>query len=271
MATRNAYPAHAGTQVARLRDGASRSFTDQLAAETPVAFVYNCEPYAVMMASPCDLTDFAYGFSISEGIAGDISQIMAVDQTPKSTGISLGIEIPPERAALLAERARNLAGRTGCGICGISDLEQVMRTLPGLAPSTPLKAAAIDAAISALPQHQAYNKLTGAVHAAGFASAGGELLLVREDVGRHNALDKLIGAIVRAGISPAGGMVLITSRCSMEMVQKTVTLGCPVLVAVSAPTSLAVQIAQDCGLTIAAFARGDGFNLYTHSQRIIQA
>jgi FdhD protein len=255
--------------VLRLRQGVSDSFKDQLAVETPIAFVYNCEPYAVMMASPSDLEDFARGFSISEGIVANNLDILAIDQSAKGSGTSLGIEIPPDRAALLIERTRSIAGRTGCGICGISDIEQVMRALPHLPDSTPIRACAIDAAIKALPVHQTFNKQTGAVHAAGFASADGELLLVREDVGRHNALDKLIGAIIRAGLSPADGMVVITSRCSMEMVQKTVTLGCPVLVAVSAPTSLAVQIAQDHGLTIAAFARGEGFNLYTHQQRIV--
>ncbi len=255
--------------VLRLRQGVSDSFKDQLAVETPIAFVYNCEPYAVMMASPGDLQDFALGFSIAEGIVANAQEIIALDQTPKDAGFSLGIEIPSHRAAPLIERARNIAGRTGCGICGIAEMQQVMRALPDLPNSTPIRAFAIDAAIKALPTHQTLNTQTGAVHAAGFASADGELLLVREDVGRHNALDKLIGAIIRAGLSPADGMVVITSRCSMEMVQKTVTLGCPVLVAVSAPTSLAVQIAQDHGLTIAAFARGDGFNLYTHQQRIV--
>lgn len=269
MGKLNEHSAFSPASVARLHHGASSNFPDQLAVETPIAFVYNCEPYAVMMASPRDLEDFAYGFSISEGIAANPQEIMAVDQTPKGAGIRLGIEIPPDRAAQLVERTRNIAGRTGCGICGITDLEQVMRALPRLPHGAPVRASAIDTAIAALPAHQNFNKQTGAVHAAGFATADGELLLVREDVGRHNALDKLIGAIIRAGLSPADGMVVITSRCSMEMAQKTITLGCPVLVAVSAPTSLAVQIAQDNGLTIAAFARGDGFNLYTHQERIV--
>ncbi len=263
------HSAFSPASVARLHHGGASSFADQLAVETPIAFVYNCEPYAVMMASPRDLEDFARGFSISEGIVANNSDILAIDQTAKGSGISLGIEIPPDRAALLIERMRSIAGRTGCGICGISDIEQVMRALPQLPHSAPISASTIDAAIKALPAHQTFNKQTGAVHAAGFATADGELLLVREDVGRHNALDKLIGAIVSKGLSPADGMVVITSRCSMEMVQKTITLGCPVLVAVSAPTSLAVQIAQDHGLTIAAFARGDGFNLYTHPERIV--
>lgn len=269
MGKQSEHSASIAMPVTRQSHGVSRIFADQLAVETPIAFVYNCEPYAVMMASPNDLEDFAFGFSISEGIVASAQEVIHADQTPKGAGISLGIEIPLERAAILGERARNIAGRTGCGICGIAEMEQVMRALPVLPRSEPINASAINAAIAALPDYQTCNKLTGAVHAAGFATAGGELLLVREDVGRHNALDKLIGAIARAGLSPASGMVVITSRCSMEMVQKTVTLGCPVLVAVSAPTSLAVQIADDSGLTIAAFARGDGFNLYTHPGRVI--
>ncbi len=258
-----------GATVARLHHGASHAFADRLAAEIPVAFVYNCEPYAVMMASPGDLEDFAFGFSISEGIVANAQEIWAVDQTPKGAGMSLGIEIPPERAAKLTDRARSIAGRTGCGICGITEMDQALRDLPVLTHRTRIKPATIDMAISSLPAHQALNRQTGAVHAAGFASEDGDLVLLREDVGRHNALDKLIGAMCRAGISPADGMILITSRCSMEMVQKTITLGCPILVAVSAPTSLAVEIAEAHGLTIAAFARGDGFNLYTHPERII--
>ncbi|MSP43977.1 MAG: formate dehydrogenase accessory sulfurtransferase FdhD [Alphaproteobacteria bacterium] len=263
------HPALAPATVSRWRNGAGHAFADQLAVETPIAFVYNCEPYAVMMASPDNLEDFAYGFSLSEGIIENAGEILVIDQTRKGPGVSLGIEIPPHRAAPLIERARNMAGRTGCGICGIAEMEQVMRDLPVLPRSATIHAAAIDKAVTALPLRQTNNRLSGAVHAAAHANADGEILLVREDVGRHNALDKLIGTIVREGRPPANGMVVITSRCSMEMVQKTIRLGCPILVAVSAPTSLAIQMAEDHGLTIAAFARGDGFNVYTHPERII--
>lgn len=261
-------PATAQASLARVQRDKSVIVSDHIAIETPIAFVYNCEAYTVMMASPGDLTDFAYGFSIAEGIVGNAREILAVDQALKGAGISLGIEIPPARTAALADRARSVAGRTGCGLCGIAQIEQVLRPLADLPATRPVLAAAVNRAMAALPAMQTCNRLTGAVHAAGFASADGELLVVREDVGRHNALDKLIGAMVRAGLSPSQGMVIITSRCSMEMVQKTATLGCPILVAVSAPTSLAVEIAQQCGLTIAAFARGGEFNLYTHPGRI---
>ncbi len=262
-------PIIAAAAVAKYQHGKPASITDQLAVETPIAFVYNCEAYAVMMASPGDLTDFATGFSIAEGIVESAGEILAVDETIKGAGISLGIEIPPARAALLTDRTRNMAGRSGCGLCGIAEIEQALRPLSRLPNTAPVTAQAINAALVALPARQTSNQQTGAVHAAGFASASGELLIVREDVGRHNALDKLIGAVTRAGLAPVSGMVIITSRCSMEMVQKTATFGCPILVAVSAPTSLAVQIAGDCNLTVVAFARAGGFNLYTHPERVV--
>lgn len=262
------YPVVTGAPVTQWRHGLSRAFADRLAVETPIAIAYNCEAHAVMMASPADLTDFAYGFSLSEGIVENAREILAVDQTRKGEGIGLLIEIPPARASRLNQRARHVAGRTGCGVCGIAEIEEVLRPLPPITSSAKIRAQAVNRAIAALPARQSFNRETGAVHAAGFATAEGELILLREDVGRHNALDKLIGAIVRTGLSPADGMVLITSRCSMEMVQKTVLLGCPVLVAVSAPTSLAVQIAEASGLAIAGFARGDGFNIYTQGDRV---
>lgn len=262
------YPVVTGAPVTHWRHSRSRDFSDRIAVETPIAIAYNCEAYAVMMASPADLADFAYGFSLSEGIVENTREILAVDQSPKGEGIGLLIEIPPARATRLNERARSVAGRTGCGICGITEIEEVLRPLPPVYSSARISADAINHAIASLPARQSSNRETGAVHAAGFATVEGELILLREDVGRHNALDKLIGAIARAGFSPAEGMVLITSRCSMEMVQKTILLGCPVLIAVSAPTSLAVQIAQASGLTVAGFARDDGFNVYTHGERI---
>lgn len=262
------YPVVTSAPVAQWRHGQFRDFADRIAAETPIAIAYNCESYAVMMASPADLTDFAYGFSLSEGIVENARDILAVDQTRKGEGIGLLIEIPPARLARLNNRARNVTGRTGCGVCGIAEIEEVLRPLPPVTSTATYSATAIDRAITALPAWQNFNQETGAVHAAGYATAEGELILLREDVGRHNALDKLIGAMARAGLSPANGMVLITSRCSMEMAQKTVLSGCPLLVAVSAPTSLAVQIAKASGLTITGFARGDGFNVYTHPERV---
>lgn len=251
------------------RIGKTGAALDSIAVETPIAFVYNGEAHAVMMATPRDLEDFAFGFSIAEGIVDRVADIGAVSVEAKGPGIGLSIEISQGHAALLDSRKRNVAGRTGCGLCGIAEIEQVLRSLPDLSSGAPISRAAIDRAIRDLPQQQEINQQTGAVHAAGFADRDGKLLFVREDVGRHNALDKLIGAVLRAGLNPADGFVVVTSRCSMEMVQKTACFGAPLLVTVSAPTSLAIELADKCNMTVAAFARGSGFNLYTHSERII--
>ena len=262
------HPATTDTAIARV--GVARvAAEDRVAVEEPIALRYNCESHAVMMATPRDLVDFAYGFTLSEGIVASAQEIVSATPASKGVGISLSILIPEARAQALKGRKRNLEGRTGCGLCGVAEIEQAIRPLPALPDSGVISAAAINRAVSALPGAQTLNRQTGALHAAAFADQDGKLLLVREDVGRHNALDKLIGAMARQGLDPVSGFVLVTSRCSMEMVQKTVTVGCPILVAVSAPTSLAIDLAQQCNLTIAAFARGDRFNLYSHPERIV--
>lgn len=261
-------PALAHTQPARRGAPAPGAEAEAVAAETPVAFVYNGTSHAVMMATPRDLTDFAYGFSVAEGVVAHANEVLSVSACARPPGISLAIAIPPARAAALASRTRSLAGRAGCGLCGIAEIEQALRPLPPLPAGPRIAAAAIDRAVAALPAEQSLNLATGAVHAAAFAAPDGRLLLVREDVGRHNALDKLIGASLRAGLDPAAGFLLLTSRCSMELVQKAASFGCPVLATMSAPTALALDLARECGMTLAAFARGAGFNLYTHPERI---
>ena len=256
-------PLTAPARVTRRRGGSASSDLDRLAVETPVALAYNGEGHVVMMASPADLVDFAFGFSIAEAVVAHGSEIAGVTARPDGPGIRLSITIPDERADALATRARNLAGRTGCGLCGVAEIEAALRPLPPVAAAPPVPLAAIDRAVTALPAHQRANQASGAVHAAAFADRTGSILAAREDVGRHNALDKLIGALARAGVDPAVGFVVVTSRCSMEMVQKTATFGCPVLVAVSAPTALAVELAGRAGLTVCAFARGQGCNVYS--------
>jgi formate dehydrogenase accessory protein FdhD len=221
-----------------------------------------------MMASPADLVDFAYGFSLAEGVVEGAGEIGAVTASPRGAGINLAVTIPQERADALAVRGRNMTGRTGCGLCGVAEIEAALRPLPVVPDGRPVPLEAIDAAVTALPAHQRANRESGAVHAAAFADRAGNILAVREDVGRHNALDKLIGSLARAGVDPAAGFVVVTSRCSMEMVQKTASFGCPVLVAVSAPTALAVELAEGCGLTVCAFARGQGCNVYSRPERI---
>ena len=261
-------PAHISASVKRLVGDSCNQFDDRVAVEVPIAFVFNCENHAVMMASPRDLRDFAFGFTLAEGIVKSMDEITSVRAEPKGSGISLSIQIPESRAQALGSRARNLEGRTGCGLCGIADIAQALRPLSVLPNSPVIPSAAIARALACLPDAQAVNGETGAVHAAALAGLNGELLCVREDVGRHNALDKLIGAAACKGFNPLSGFVVVTSRCSMEMVQKTVTFGCPILVSVSAPTSLALELASKSNLTIAAFARDTQINLYAHSERI---
>ena len=259
----------APTEMARVSKDSRETRADRLAVEAPIAFVYNHTSHAVMMASPRDLEDFAHGFTLAEGVVADASEILSVKITPKGPGMSLAIKIPETRALALGARKRNVAGRTGCGLCGIADIEQVLRPLPVLADSRPISSEAVLRALAALPGEQSLNAENGAVHAAAFAAPDGALVIVREDVGRHNALDKLIGAAARQGLDASSGFIVVTSRCSMEMVQKTATFGCPILVAVSAPTSLAVELAGQSNLTVSAFARDSRFNLYVHPERIV--
>lgn len=262
-------PAARRTPALRFRTHrAPQDVLDAVAAEMPVAINYNGESHVVMMASPTDLEDYAVGFSIAEGIVEHRREIEAVDVSVLDRGIRLSIQVPAHRARAIAGQKRNLAGRTGCGLCGVTSIAQALRPLPEIRPVAPLPAAAIDAAMADLPRHQSINRETGAVHAAALADRTGRILLLREDVGRHNALDKLIGAALRAGLRPRDGFVLVTSRCSMEMVQKAVTAGFPVLAAISAPTSLAIDLAEDSGLSLAAFARGQGFTIYANADGI---
>lgn len=252
----------------RLFAGGSIERIDQLAEEVPVALVYNGISHAVMMASPADLADFALGFSLSEGIIETKAEIRDVAVVPRAKGIEVLIDLAPGSFWRLKERRRSIAGRTGCGLCGVESLDAVARDLPVLPSTAPVAMAAIGRALAALPAAQQHNARTFALHAAAFCNAAGDLLLVREDVGRHNALDKLSGAVIAAGIDPHAGFALITSRCSVEMVQKAVMTGFPVLVSVSAPTLMARRQAQDANLTLLALARADGFLVASHPERI---
>lgn len=240
----------------------------ELAQEVPVAFEYNGISHAVMLATPTDLEDFALGFSFSEGIAPP-AQFRGVDAHRSAAGITLAIEIAAEAFAQLKARRRTLAGRTGCGICGTESLGQVLRPLPDLSgialQVTPSALARAHAGLAAV---QPLQRATGAAHVAVWCTPDGAIVLAREDVGRHNALDKLIGALARARIDPHAGFALVTSRASVEMVQKSATADIAVLAAVSAPTALAVRTAESCGQTLVGFARGAAFNVYTRSDRL---
>jgi FdhD protein len=228
-----------------------------LALEVPVAVEYNGIGYAVMMATPTDLHDFAIGFSLSEHLAATAADVLAVDAIEQPDGWVLRIQLAADRLEPVIERARQRLSESSCGLCGLESLEQVMRSLPPIAAKPGATRAAVFGALDALRSHQPMNAATGAVHGAAFCSNDGEIQAVREDVGRHNALDKLIGALARHGTAPATGFFLLTARCSYELVEKTITAGCPLLVTISAPTTLAVDRARDHRLTLIALARAD--------------
>ena len=249
-----------GTQGARM---------DIVPEEVPVALAYNGITHAVMLASPADLADFGLGFSLSEGILQRAEELFDLEQESGEQGVVVQMRIAGDRFAGLKERRRTLAGRTGCGLCGVDSLDQVARPLPMLPPEPRIPAAALRWALDQLHVRQPLHARTGGVHAAAWADPAGNLLLVREDAGRHNALDKLIGALAQAGRDPRNGFAVVTSRASFEMVQKAASLGIPMLAAVSAPTGYAIRLAQACGLTLAAFVRGTRYTLYAHPERII--
>jgi FdhD protein len=236
--------------------------------ETAVAFTYDGGSYAVMMATPQDLEDFALGFSFTEGLVSSPADIRQLDIVEHDAGVELRMWLTEPRAAALSDRRRHLAGPTGCGLCGIESLDEAVRTPLRVRDGQTFAPAEIMRALEALAPRQELNRQTRAVHAAAFCQPGAGLLAVREDVGRHNALDKLAGALTRERVRGHSGMVLLTSRVSVEMVQKTAAIGVPLLVAVSAPTALALRTAEIAGITLVAVARNDGFEIFTHPHRI---
>lgn len=254
--------------VSRLRAGDWGQLDDELAEEVPVALEYNGISSAVMMATPSDLEQFALGFSLSEGIIGSVREFYGVEIAQGHNGITARIDIAAAAFARLKKRRRSLTGRTGCGLCGVDSLDQALRPLAPLAPGHTVAASAIRRALAGVKQMQPLNRLTGATHAALWCDSVGRLHSAFEDVGRHNALDKLIGSLALARPTPPGGFALITSRASVEMVQKAATAGIGALVAISAPTALAARSAQQCGMTLVAFARGDDFVAYAHGHNI---
>jgi FdhD protein len=240
-----------------LADPGDEALTRSIAVEAPVSVEVGGIAYAVMMATPADLEDYAIGFALGEGLVDTAEQIGRIDVHPIEGGWALRIWLPPERNAIALERARKRVSESSCGLCGIENIEEVLRPLPAVTARIATDRDAIAAALAALGDHQPLGRATGAVHAAAFCSPAGKIRLVREDVGRHNALDKLIGALARAGIDPATGFVLLSARCSYELVEKTARAGCPMLVTISAPTSLAAERAAAAGLTLVALARPD--------------
>ncbi|MFN3277792.1 MAG: formate dehydrogenase accessory sulfurtransferase FdhD [Paracoccus hibiscisoli] len=258
-------------RATRVRAGSTSTsdVTRTLPEETAVAMVYGGSTQAVMMATPADLEDFAVGFSLTEGIVTDPAQIERLEVLAHPKGLEAQMWIADDRTEALAARRRFMAGPVGCGLCGIDSLDEAVRALPQLGDAGPvLDAGQIAGATDALRAWQPLHDQTRAVHAAGFLVPGRGIVLAREDVGRHNALDKLIGAMARQSVDATTGAFVLTSRVSTEMVQKCAIAGGAVIIAVSAPTAHALRLAQGAGITLAAFARGDGFDLFSHPQRL---
>ena len=244
--------------------------TDLVPVETLVALEYNGISHAVMLASPSDLKDFARGFTLTEGIAKSTSEIYSCEVVHQDNGIVVQIEIASKRFAQLKERRRNLTGRTGCGLCGVETIEQAMRHPAPILHHHTIADHLLIAGMKDLHQLQPMNEKCGAMHAAAWMSFSGDITCVREDVGRHNALDKLMGALAVQYQDFSQGVVLITSRASYEMVQKSAVMGVGLLAAISAPTSLAAQLAKDVGLTLVGYLRNQNYVAYAHAQRIAQ-
>jgi len=240
--------------------------TDWVATETAIAMVYNGISHVVMMATPANLEDFALGFSVSEGILQSAKQLLDCDIRETDKGIELALTITAEPFAKLKQKRRNLVGRTGCGLCGAESLDQAITEPARVSADLSISHQALQKAASALASEQKLQQQTGAVHGAAYCNQQGEIVLVREDVGRHNALDKLLGAVATA--PQESGFVLITSRASYEMVAKTSSANIPLLAAVSAPTSLAIELAEKSGLTLVGFTRIGRHVVYANGQRI---
>jgi len=262
--------AHPVSRVARTawRAGGFADGDRSIPEETAIAFTYNGTSHAVMMATPQDLEDFALGFSLSEGIVSSRDDIEQLEILETDNGIDLRMWLAEPRSTAFGERRRHLAGLTGCGLCGIESLAEAMRPPPVVPAGQLFTPRDIMRAIQSITPSQALHRETRAVHAAAFYEPSLGLLAAREDVGRHNALDKLGGALARAHVDTRGGMVVLTSRVSVEMVQKTAVIGIPLIVAISAPTALAVRAADTAGITLVAIARDDGFEIFTQPHRI---
>ncbi len=258
----------AARRFLRLSDDGAEHDRAPVAEEVPVAFVYTGRAHVVMMATPADLEDLAVGFTLSELIVGDRRDIGRVTVSPHSRGVELAIEIPAESAQRLAERARAIAGRTGCGLCGVEAIEDAVRAPRAVTSALAIESEALWRAAAALDARQPFNQATHAVHGAAWASADGELRVVREDIGRHNALDKVLGALASGGTDASNGFLVVTSRASFELVQKAAVFGVPLLAAVSRPTGLAVRLAETCGMSLVGLLRGRTANVYSHPERV---
>ena len=256
----------------RLEGNTERDDSADIAEEVPVAIVYNSRPHVVMMATPADYEDFAFGFTLTEEIVAVADQIEAITVVRYNQGVEIQLVIPQSSADALAERGRQLVGRTGCGLCGVQTITDALRPPRTVSPPRqPIAPDALWRAEAALWDHQTLNQATAAVHAAAWATADGTLEVVREDVGRHNALDKVIGALARTRVDPRVGFIIMTSRASYELIQKASVAGVPLLAAVSRPSGLAIRLAESAGITLVGLLRGKSANVYTHREHISHA
>ncbi len=250
------------------RGGESARSTRVVAAEVPVAFVYDGGTEAVMMATPCDLEDFALGFSLNDGVVASHQEIGELAIVEVEHGIELRMTLRTSKAHALVTRRRHRAGPVGCGLCGVESIEAALPALPRVTADVTVSPAGIIAAMQALAPLQTLNRETRAVHAAALFVPGEGIVAVREDVGRHNALDKLAGALVKGGRNASDGAILMTSRISVELVQKAARMGASVLAAISAPTALALREAEAAGITLVGVVRDDGLEVFTHAERV---
>lgn len=269
VATELGWPGYRRSTVERWQGDNYVSQEDCIAEEAPIALMYNGEPHVVMLATPLDLEDFALGFSLTESILTSPSELLSTRIYQRAEGIEVRMNIESVRCEVLPEKTRNLTGRTGCGLCGAQTLKQALRQPNPVGKGIAIPASELTKSLVNLREHQRLNRLTGAVHAAAWVVPGQGICLVREDIGRHNALDKLIGALVRKKSDFGDGFALVTSRASYEMVQKCATVGISCMVAISAPTGLAVRLAEDTGLTLIGFARNDNHVVYANPHRVI--
>ena len=255
--------------VRRFEKGESHDCLDNVAEEVPVALVYNGISHVVMLATPADLEDFALGFSLTEGILASPEEMYACEIVEAENGIRIELDISSERFLYLKERRRNLAGRTGCGLCGTDSLSQAVRIPAPVTSSQIFSVETLHSGFDQMEKMQVLKRATGATHAAAWLDGNGHVSCIREDVGRHNALDKLIGALTVSRSDREKGAVLVTSRASYEMVQKCASAKIGILAAVSAPTALAIKNADETNVTLAGFVRKNGHTVYSHPRRLI--
>jgi FdhD protein len=253
--------------VERFKNGEASTVDDFVAEEVPIVLVYNGVSHVVMLATPTNLDDFALGFSLTEGIIANASEIESSKIYQHANGIEVQLKIPEVRFQGLSNKGRNLTGRTGCGLCGATTLKQAIKPTRSVLGNLKITSKQLITALQNLSEHQKLNQLTGAIHAVAWVSPENGIVELREDVGRHNALDKLIGALLKRDTDFSAGFMITTSRASYEMVQKATSVGVTILAAISAPTALAIRLAEESGLTLIGFARDNSCVIYSHSKR----